>query len=126
MKTFEPAGFWIRLAAFLVDCIILSTPMYIIKSTIPRAASFINLAICAVYFIFFVSVFGKTPGKMFFRIKVVKSDLKPVGWKEGTLRFLGTVLSQILLFGGYIIMLWDKNRQTLHDKITGTYVIIEK
>jgi len=100
--------------------------MYIIKSTIPRAASFINLAICAVYFIFFVSVFGKTPGKMFFKIKVVKSDLTPVGWKEGILRFLGTVLSQILLFGGYIIMLWDKNRQTLHDKITGTYVIIEK
>ncbi len=126
LKAFEPAGFWLRFSAFIVDGIILSVPMYIIKSAFPQIAPFLNLIICALYFIVFISMAGKTPGKMFFGLKIVRSDLKPVGWKESILRFICTILSQILFFGGYIIMLWDKNRQTLHDKIAGTYVIIDK
>lgn len=126
MKRCELASFWLRFSAFLIDCFILAIPITIIKSLVPLYAVYINFFLTAIYFIVFVALFGKTPGKMFFKIKIVKKDMSNVGWKEGILRFLGTILSQALLFSGYILMLWDKNRQTLHDKIARTYVIIDK
>jgi uncharacterized RDD family membrane protein YckC len=126
MERCEFASFWLRFSAFLIDSFILAIPITIIKSSIPLYAVYVNFFITAIYFIVFVALFGKTPGKMFFKIKVVKKDMSNVSWKEGILRFLGIILSQALLFSGYILMLWDKNRQTLHDKIARTYVIIDK
>ncbi|HHY80044.1 MAG TPA: RDD family protein [Thermoanaerobacter sp.] len=126
MERCEFASFWLRFSAFLIDSFILAIPITIIKSLIPLYAVYVNFFITAIYFIVFVALFGKTPGKMFFKIKVVKKDMSNVSWKEGILRFLGIILSQALLFSGYILMLWDKNRQTLHDKIARTYVIIDK
>ena len=126
MERCEFVSFWLRFSAFLIDSFILAIPITIIKSLIPLYAVYVNFFITAIYFIVFVALFGKTPGKMFFKIKVVKKDMSNVSWKEGILRFLGIILSQALLFSGYILMLWDKNRQTLHDKIARTYVIIDK
>lgn len=125
MASYILAGFWIRFMSFLVDGLILSVPMYLVKIFFPSYATYINLIISASYFIIFVSLFGKTPGKMFFNLKIVRKDLNSVGWKEGILRYIASILSQILIFGGYILILWDKNKQTLHDKIAHTLVIVD-
>jgi uncharacterized RDD family membrane protein YckC len=125
MTRYVLASFWSRLSAFLVDVIVLSIPMNILKMKLPGYAPYINFIISALYFIIPVYLWGKTLGKMFFKIKIVRTDLKKPGLKDAILRFLGTIISQTLIFIGYIMMVWDKNRQTLHDKIARTYVIID-
>lgn len=109
----------------MVDGIILSTPMYFFRLKVPGYAPHINLAISALYYIIFVYLWGRTPGKMFFKLKIVTADLRKPGLREAVLRYVGMIFSQALMFLGYIIMLWDRDKQTLHDKIARTYVVID-
>jgi uncharacterized RDD family membrane protein YckC len=36
---------------------------------------------------------------------------------------IGKIVSSIILFIGYLMILWDGKKQGLHDKIAGTVVI---
>jgi uncharacterized RDD family membrane protein YckC len=38
-------------------------------------------------------------------------------------RFFGKYVSAIILLIGYLMMLWDDKKQTLHDKMAGTLVV---
>lgn len=80
----------------------------------------------ALYFTAFVVLWkGKTPGKWVTRVRVVRLDGLPLGWWQAFERFGGYSASLATLGVGFLQILWDRNRQGIHDKLVETVVIQE-
>jgi hypothetical protein len=78
----------------------------------------------AVYFTSFLALMkGQTPGKRLLKMRVVRLDAKAIGWWIAFERFGGYVASATLGLLGFLQVLWDRNRQGLHDKVVETVVI---
>ena len=70
------------------------------------------------------SASGQTVGKKLLNIRVVDFDGGgPIGFGRGVLRYIGSFASGIVCGLGYLWMLWDKEKQTWHDKIAQTVVV---
>ncbi len=138
----EYASFGRRSVASFLDGLILGIinavvyiPVYILTVTEGELAastsvaqsvvSVITLIIGLFYSLYFIGKKGQTPGKMALGIKVVKKDTGlPPGYVGAFLReYVGKFLSSIFLLLGYLWMIWDKEKQTWHDKIANTIVI---
>lgn len=66
---------------------------------------------------------GRTLGRRLVRIRLVdESGLAPSRLRSMARAAL-SVLSWALMFGGYWLALFDRRGQTLHDKLTSTYVV---
>ncbi len=139
------AGFWMRLAAWLIDvvCLFLVT----IASTVVALTTIylggqlggeINDPVIAlggytvavivllsgvVYFTLFVGSCGQTPGKMLFRLKVVRANGQEMTYGRAWLRSQAWMLS-LLLFGlGFLMIACTRQKRALHDILAGTSVI---
>ena len=78
----------------------------------------------AVYFTSFLALWsGYTPGKRLVGIRVIRLDGKPIGWWRAFERFGGYAASLSTGLLGFLQILWDRNRQGLHDKAVETVVI---
>jgi uncharacterized RDD family membrane protein YckC len=66
---------------------------------------------------------GQTLGKMALGIKVIGADGAPVSWGKAILRYVGYIVSGLVLGLGFIWVAFDARRQGWHDKIAGTYVV---
>ncbi len=68
---------------------------------------------------------GQTWGRQIVGIRVVrKDDGQPLGfWRAFGRQIVEGVISGNLCFLGYLWMLWDKDKQTWHDKIVDSIVI---
>lgn len=76
------------------------------------------------YFTLFVVVWGgRTPGKRLLGIRILRLDGKPIGWWVAFNRFGGYAASVFTGLLGFLEMLWDANRQALHDRIAATVVV---
>ena len=71
-----------------------------------------------IYFAVFWWVWGATPGKLIFGLRVVDQSGGPIGLERALVRTV-----QIPLCLGFIWASFDKHRQGVHDKMAGTYVI---
>ena len=56
-------------------------------------------------------------------IKVISADGTSVGWGKALLRYIGYIISAIVLFLGFIWIAFDSKRQGWHDKIASTLVV---
>ncbi|MEX0874169.1 MAG: RDD family protein [Actinomycetota bacterium] len=66
---------------------------------------------------------GQTVGKRLFRIRVVDFERgTPIDYRRALARSIGKILSGVPLGLGYLWMLWDRDRQTWHDKLSFTTV----
>jgi len=68
---------------------------------------------------------GRTWGRKIVGIKVINEKTgEAPGWGKalGRQLFAGFISAQIFYIG-YLWMLWDDKKQTLHDKVAGTHVI---
>jgi uncharacterized RDD family membrane protein YckC len=75
------------------------------------------------YEVYFIWKYGATFGKKMMKIKVVNTNYQPVSFKQALIReSIGKFLSGIFSLG-YFWALWDKDRQTWHDKLAKTYVV---
>lgn len=80
----------------------------------------------AVYFTAFLAMWrGQTPGKRLLGIRVLRLDGQPLGWWLSFERFGGYAASASVGLLGFAQILWDKNRQGLHDKACETIVVRE-
>ena len=78
----------------------------------------------AIYFTAFLALWsGQTPGKRIAGVKVLRLDGKPLGWWMSFERFGGYAASLSVGLLGFIQILWDRNRQGLHDKACETVVV---
>jgi uncharacterized RDD family membrane protein YckC len=66
---------------------------------------------------------GRTPGRLLTGIRLVDASGYPPGpWRAGV-RAILSLFSFILLLGGFWLALFDRRGQTLHDKLTRTFVV---
>jgi hypothetical protein len=80
----------------------------------------------AVYFTGFLAMMrGQTPGKRLMGLRVIRLDGKPLGWWISFERFGGYAASFSVGLLGFLQILWDRNRQGLHDKACETVVVRE-
>lgn len=64
-----------------------------------------------------------TIGKRAMNLKVTDMEGRRISFGRATGRHFSKWISAIILLIGYLMMLWDDKKQTLHDKIAGTLVV---
>jgi uncharacterized RDD family membrane protein YckC len=125
---YQFAGFWARFAAAFIDSMIFSVPLNILTRAAGDAAFLIQLVgfVAGVaYYAILEGSTGQTVGKMALSIRVVDQDTwQPgIGTGRGIGRYFARFLSALPFLLGYFWMLWDKDKQTFHDKLARTKVI---
>jgi uncharacterized RDD family membrane protein YckC/Tfp pilus assembly major pilin PilA len=120
------AGFWRRLAALVVDCLVLAIPAVAIDmalgSKLIVTALFIALEVA--YFAgMHSSKMQATVGKIAFGIKVTDLEGKRIGVPLAIGRYFATWLSAITFCVGFVIAGFTKKRQALHDIVCKTLVV---
>jgi uncharacterized RDD family membrane protein YckC len=69
---------------------------------------------------------GQTPGKKALGLRTIdQATGQPIGFGRAVGRMFARILSQQVLFLGYLWMLWDENKQTWHDKLVRSIVVKE-
>ena len=85
---------------------------------------FLTLGIGWVIWWFIVAPRGQNPGKAVVGLRVIRTDGRAVSTGYMFLRgLLGIALGFIPLYLDELWLLWDKDAQTLHDKVAGTVVV---
>jgi uncharacterized RDD family membrane protein YckC len=80
----------------------------------------------SVYFTVLTSLWqGQTIGKRLMRVRVLRLDGEPMGWWSAFERAGGYVAGVATGLMGFAQVLWDPNRQCIHDKIVGTVVVVD-
>ncbi len=130
MTALELASRGQRFGAFLVDLVIsivVSTVGFMVGSAIGDLGPALNTVFGIVLWIIvvvMVATRGQSPGKIAIGIKIVKTDGTSVGVGTALLReVIGKIVSTILIFLGYIWILFDSKNQGWHDKISDTIVV---
>ena len=78
---------------------------------------------CPLYFLAFWTWRGQTVGKMAMAIKVVRRDGSPLGGGIALMRLIGYLFSSLLLFAGFLMIAFDRQRRGLHDRLADTLVV---
>lgn len=136
------AGFWIRVAAKIVDGFIVVLPLLAVFVFIAVVAAsgagggsplWLNLVgviaqfafygLNILYSIFFVGKYGATPGKMLCKIRIVTASGEKVTYGRATGRVFAELLSGLICNIGYLIAAFDKEKRSLHDHICNTRVV---
>jgi uncharacterized RDD family membrane protein YckC len=120
------AAFCTRFGAALIDGVILTVVNVILRAAIEQdAAVAISLVIGIAYFGFLEgSTSGQTIGKRAVGIRVIDYRTGgPLGFGRAVLRYFARFLSALPCLLGYFWMLWDKERQTWHDKLISDVVV---
>ena len=120
------ASFGIRFVAALIDGVILGVVSGILQAALGRSfGSVLGFAVGLAYIGYLEgSPSGQTVGKRAMSIRVIDyATGGPLGVGKALLRYVGKIVSSIPCLLGYFWMLWDKERQTWHDKIAGTVVV---
>lgn len=93
------------------------------KSVVAVAGAALFLLWAIAYFVGFWSATGETPGNRMMRIRVVGADGQRLKPRWALVRCVGLVLSALLLFAGYLMILFDGRRRALHDRLARTVVV---
>lgn len=118
------ASFGVRLAAALIDGAMLFV-VGLVLGAISKGLQGLGILIGLAYYVYLEgSPSGQTVGKKVMNIRIVDSESGgPIGYGRAVLRYFARILSAIPCLLGYFWMLWDKNGQTWHDKITTDVVV---
>jgi len=95
---------------------------YICFAVVVALAVFV-LTFAPIYFMFFWTLAGMTPGKAALGVRIVRLDGKPMTFRTSFRRYIGYVVSFLGFGAGYLWILIDNRRQGWHDKIGGTCVV---
>jgi uncharacterized RDD family membrane protein YckC len=142
----EYKGVWIRLAAAVIDFVIVDIVGTIIHYALGAVVhgvaipSYVLLAYGLVYFVGFWWWRGQTPGKMIIGARIVRTDGRPMGVDRALVRFifyLMPLFAPITFFANtvtpwftfllpivaLVVMALSRQRRGIHDLIAGTCVI---
>jgi uncharacterized RDD family membrane protein YckC len=112
------AGFWIRMAALLIDILLVGFAMSVLHNVVH-----LHLLVLAAYGAVMWKLRGSTVGGIVFDLKVVRVDGRAVDWETAIVRALGCFLSLAVAGLGFIWIAIDAGNQAWHDKIAGTVVV---
>lgn len=129
-KEYEYAGFGARLGAYIIDWLIFSPIIDIVFINYEAgiielfARNFICIALFAAYHVFFETGNKQgTIGKIILNLKVIRQDGQRLTNSDSLIRFFASLLSGLIFCIGYVIVVFDNRKRTLHDHIAGTYVV---
>ncbi len=119
------AGFWRRLGALIIDGIITGIPSGILYAALKGVGYALGLILVIAYFTYFEGgPTGQTFGKKAMGIRVIDfATGGPIGYGRGFIRYIGRIVSAVVIYIGYLWMLWDREKQTWHDKFAGDVVV---
>jgi uncharacterized RDD family membrane protein YckC len=63
-----------------------------------------------------------TFGKMLFKIRVTDINGKKISFGKATIRHFAKIFSTLILCFGYLVVVWTKQKQALHDKIANCII----
>ena len=119
-----------RFIGYLIDSIIVGVIGSILSYASMNVGGALSSIIALLGFLVSVGYYtyffgnGQTPGMMAMKIKLIGTDgTYPIGYGKGFLRWIGMIISAIVILLGFIWILIDKKKQGWHDKIAGTYVV---
>jgi uncharacterized RDD family membrane protein YckC len=126
------AEWWRRFGGAVVDMAVLWLPLWPLTRSMDRPARLvISLLVGAVYFALLNGgARGQTVGKMVWGTRVRDAATGgALGPAKAAVRYLAPALLSIVTFGliwfpDGLWLLWDRRRQTLHDKVAGSVVVI--
>jgi len=134
-------GFWRRFWAFWIDQLILCFATLLFHWFLGRLlvlgwgahpngftldaliSMVFTLLTSVVYFTWFHGLFGRTPGKRLLGLKVIQVSGEPLTLRVAFLRWVGSLVSHLVLCIGYLWVAFDPRKQGWHDKIAATLVI---
>jgi uncharacterized RDD family membrane protein YckC len=116
--TLPRAGFWIRMAALLLDLVLVG----ILLSMLHHSSDF-ELVVLAIYGALMWKLRGTTVGGLVFHLQVIRVDGRPIDWETAIVRALGCFLSLVVVGLGFFWIAFDSGKQAWHDKIAGTAVV---
>ena len=123
----EKANFLLRLGAFLIDIVILGIASNILFAVARdyNGQNLLSTLLSLAYFVCMDVMYGATLGKKALKLRVVDAKTGAnLTWISAILReFVGRLVNSLTLGIGYLWVLWDKDKQGLHDKIGGSYVV---
>ena len=131
------AGFWPRFGALLVDAILVAVAEWIVIFILAALAGIGGGNGSAVFVPLYVLVSlgsiayyvwgygtGQTIGCKALNLRIVDRNTGgPPGYGKGLGRIFAAILSGIPIYLGYFWMIWDPQKQTWHDKLSGTLVV---
>lgn len=117
------AGFGVRALALLIDGLILMIPSLILTYLIPIFGGFI--ASLAYKPFFESSRLQATPGKALLGLKVETLTGERLRFREALVRYLMTFVSSAILAIGYLMAFFTDKKQTLHDKVANSVVVLD-
>jgi uncharacterized RDD family membrane protein YckC len=106
-----------RLAAFLLDIVIVGVPVLLFDG----GPTFFPLLL--IYMIAFWTWKQTTPGGAINQIRLVRTDGTALSFADSLVRALAGIFSLAVFALGALWILRDAERQAWHDKIAGTYVV---
>ncbi len=149
-------GFWMRLAARIIDGFVLGVPLLIFFALLipnllrvrgdasnPAAAAIAGFTVTLflVYFLVLICYevmllryYGATLGKMACGLKVVRSDGRSLGWGVSIGRFvMWNVVTSGIPYLNFLVMLisgimagTDSEKRALHDRVCDTRVVYKQ
>jgi uncharacterized RDD family membrane protein YckC len=141
----EPAGFWIRFLAYLLDSVIISLVMAVIwaptifitfraatsgeapgalAAILPFLSFLLGTAAGLGYVLWFWATRGATPGKKMLGLRIVREDGEdPIGWGTAFMRLVGYMVSGFILYIGFLMIAFNPEKKGLHDMIAKTRVL---
>lgn len=125
-----------RIGAMLYDALLILALLFL--STLPFIALregepvepgdnlVYQLVLAVVVYAFFIGFWtrsGRTLGMQSWRLQLETSDGSRAGFGAATIRFFSSLLSWIPLGLGFLWSLWDKDKLTWHDRLSGTRIV---
>jgi uncharacterized RDD family membrane protein YckC len=134
------AGFWRRLAAWLLD-MLLATAVFICALLVwsgitahqsawdsPATLPLIAAVACGAFSlgIWLNTRLQGTPGKLLMGCLIVDAATgRRIGLGQSLLRSLAMLAAALPAGLGFLAIIWSSRRQGLHDRLSGTLVILE-
>jgi uncharacterized RDD family membrane protein YckC/Tfp pilus assembly major pilin PilA len=133
-KAARYAGFWRRVAASVIDSIVLIGVLTVVvfaltlagvaEQTVERINLLASSVGCWLYYALMHSSSQQaTVGKRAIGIKVTDLQGERIGFWRATGRYFATILSSLTLGIGFVMAGFTQRRQALHDIVAGTLVV---
>ena len=152
----DAVGFWPRVAAFIVDAILLSLVLWVVWIPIAKIMGWpvqiqppattgtfklddfmpviwlaakqaiFSFILRMIYEVFMNGRFGATIGKLIIGAKIVRLDGSPLEYKYAFFRFLARLLNEFACHLPYLMVAFREDKRGLHDLIVGTRVIYKR
>ncbi len=133
------AGFWLRIAAFILDTLLILVVLFLIGFAIGFAVNnakvvgnsetfdLFDIFSIILQWLYFAgmesSTAGGTFGKRAVDIRVVDLQGQRISFGRATGRYFGKIISALILFIGFFMIGFTSKKQGLHDMIADTLVI---